>query len=60
MKITIEYEEKDEALDALNAGKILSALEEADNYLRGQLKHGDWEEKVCAAFEHARDLLRWQ
>jgi hypothetical protein len=60
MKITIEYDHEDDALEALNARKYLSAIEEADNYLRSCLKHGDNTEAVKAILEFTRERLRWQ
>jgi len=60
MKITIEYDHEDDALEALNARKYLSAIADADNYLRSCLKHGDNTEAVEVILEHARGLLRWQ
>jgi hypothetical protein len=60
MKITIEFDHEDDALTALNARKYLSAIEEADNYLRSCLKHGDNTEAVEVVLEHVRSLLRWE
>jgi hypothetical protein len=60
MEITIEFEYQDDALEALNARKYLSAIEEADNYLRSCIKHGDNTEAVEAILQHARSLLRWE
>lgn len=60
MKITIEYDNESDALLALNAGKYAAAIDDADSYLRSQLKHGDWDEKVDEMLEHARALLRWE
>lgn len=59
MKITIEYDNEEEAKEALNARKYLSAIEDADNYLRSCLKHGENTEAVEIILEHARSLLRW-
>lgn len=59
MKITIEFEDKDSAIEAMNAGKYLSAIEDADNYLRSCLKHGDHTDGVVTTLEHVRSLLRW-
>lgn len=60
MKITIEFDHEDDALHALNARKHLSAIEDADNYLRSCIQHGDNTEEVVVILEHARAMLRWQ
>ena len=60
MKITIEYDDIEDAKLALNAIKYLSAIEEADNYLRSCLKHGDNTDAVEVILEHVRELLRWE
>lgn len=60
MKITIEFDNQDEAIEAMNARKFLSAIEDADNYLRSCLKHGDNTEAVEEILEHARRMLRWE
>ena len=60
MKITIEYDDIEDAKLALNAIKYLSAIEEADNYLRSCLKHGDNDDSMVTVMEHVRDLLRWR
>lgn len=60
MKVTIEFDEIEDAKAALNSLKYISAIDETDNYLRSQIKHGDWDEKVYEMLEHARALLRWE
>jgi hypothetical protein len=40
MKVTIEYDEKDEAIDALNGTDWRIAMFEFDRELRGMVKHG--------------------
>jgi hypothetical protein len=40
MKVTIEYDDKDEAIQALNAEKWQGAMWKLDQELRGILKHG--------------------
>jgi hypothetical protein len=60
MKITIEFDDQCDAIQALNAGKYLSAISDADNYLRSCIKHGDNTEAVEIILEHARSMLRWE
>ena len=60
MKITIKFDHEDDALHALNAGKYLLAISDADNYLRSCIKHGDNTEAVEEILEHARRMLRWE
>jgi hypothetical protein len=60
MKIAIEYDNEEDAKEALNAGKYLSAISDADNYLRSCIKHGDNTEAVEIILEHARSMLRWE
>ena len=40
MKITIEFEDKDEAIQALNADRWQGAMWKLDQNLRGIVKHG--------------------
>jgi hypothetical protein len=58
MKITIEFEHEEEAIEALNGVKYFQAITDADNYLRSCLKHGDNPDNVIRILEHARELLR--
>lgn len=58
MKITIEFDTQDEALEAMNAGKYLAAMSDADNYLRSCLKHNEYEDGIEKLLEHVRSLLR--
>ena len=58
MKITIQYEHEEEAMEALNGTKYFQAITDADNYLRSCLKHGDNADNVITILEHARELLR--
>ena len=60
MKITLEFDNHEEALDALNAQKYLAAISEADNYLRSCIKHGDNTDAVEEILLHARRMLIWQ
>jgi hypothetical protein len=40
MKVTIEYDDKDEAIQALNADRWQGAMWKLDQELRGIVKHG--------------------
>ena len=60
MKITIEFDDIEDAKEAMNARKYLSAISDADNYLRSCIKHGDNTEAVEQILEHARRMLRWE
>ena len=63
MKITIEFEDKDEAIQALNAEKWQGALWQLDQKLRGIVKHGiignrDATETEMECFDKCREMLR--
>jgi hypothetical protein len=60
MKITIEFDDIEDAKEAMNARKYLTAIEDAYNYLRSCIKHGDNTEEVVVILEHARAMLRWE
>jgi hypothetical protein len=45
MKITLEFEDYEEAEVHLRGGDYFSALHEFKNWLRSEWKHGDYEEK---------------
>lgn len=60
MKITLEFDNHEEALDALNAPKYLTAIDAADSYLRNCMKHGDNTDEVEEILLHARRMLIWQ
>lgn len=57
MKITIEFDDKIDALMALNAWQFSSCLDDVDNYLRNTLKHGDLTDEVHDALQKVRDML---
>ena len=57
MKVIIEYEDKEEARMALCAAELLNCIDEVDNYLRSQIKHGDLSEDTQEALQKVRDLL---
>ena len=62
MKITIEYEDKTEAIQALNADRWQGALWKLDQELRGILKHGyirNREATDCEmeVYEKCREML---
>jgi hypothetical protein len=46
MKVTIEFEDQDEAMTALNAGYWKSVVFNLDQYLRNTIKHSDEDETV--------------
>jgi hypothetical protein len=45
MKITLEFDSYEEAEDHLKGGEYYLALHEFKNWLRSELKHGDYEGK---------------
>lgn len=65
MKVTIEYEDKDDAMDALNGTKWKVAIFELDQELRGIVKHGyigNREATECEieVYDKCRKMLREQ
>lgn len=63
MKVTIEYEDKDEAIQALNADRWQHALWKLDQNLRSIVKHGYFgnrEATECEikVYEECREMLR--
>lgn len=63
MKITIEYDDKDEAIQAINAERWQGALWKLDQNLRGIVKHGyigNREATECEilAFDKCRMMIR--
>jgi hypothetical protein len=63
MKVTIEYEDKDEAIQALNADRWQGALWKLDQELRGIVKHGYIGNREATDFEievynKCREMLR--
>ena len=63
MKITIEFEDKDEAIQALNAEKWQGAMWKLDQELRGIVKHGfigSREATNCEieSYDQCRKMLR--
>lgn len=57
MKITIEYEDIEEARLAMNAIKYAAANDEAYNKIRGILKHCDISEETEKYLEEIRNIL---
>lgn len=57
MKVTIEFDNEDEAIQALNASKLNSLIFEFDQYLRGEIKYGDHTEEICDHYEAVRERL---
>lgn len=63
MKITIEFEDKDEAIQALNAERWQGAMWKLDQELRGIVKHGyigNREATNCEieTYDQCREMLR--
>ena len=63
MKITIEFEDKDEAIQALNADRWQGAMWKLDQELRGIVKHGyigNREATECEieVYNKCREMLR--
>jgi hypothetical protein len=63
MKITIEYDDKNEAIQALNSERWQGAMWKLDQELRGIVKHGyiaSREATDCEieAYNKCRDMLR--
>jgi hypothetical protein len=46
MKVTLEFDDQDEAMTALNAGYWKSVVFNLDQYLRNTIKHSDEDETV--------------
>jgi hypothetical protein len=63
MKITIEYDNEQEAIQALNAGNWQQAMWQLDQELRGIVKHGYIENREATdceieTFSKCRKMLR--
>ena len=63
MKVTIEYDEKADAIDALNGTDWRIAMFELDQELRGMVKHGYEKSKELIdceveTYHKCRELLR--
>ena len=62
MKITIEYDDKDEAIQALKSERWQGAMWKLDQELRGILKHGyignrEATDSEMEVYEKCRDML---
>ena len=60
MKATLTFnlpEETDEHQLALNAGKVLGAIQDFDNYLRAKLKYEELSETESQIYRAVRDKL---
>jgi hypothetical protein len=57
MKITIEYDDDEQAKHALKAMDYFSSLLEMDEWLRSQIKYGNIPSEVAATYQKARDQL---
>lgn len=65
MKVTIKFDDKYEALDAMQGADWHSAMWELDQELRGIVKHGyignrEAHELEIEAFEKCRQMIREQ
>ena len=63
MKVTIEYDNQTEAIQALNAGNWQQAMWQLDKELRGIVKHGyignrEAHNLEIETFSKCRDMLR--
>ena len=63
MKVTIEYDNEQEAIQALNAGNWQNAMWQLDQELRGILKHGyignrEAHDLEIEAYTKCREMLR--
>jgi len=50
-------EENDEHREALQAGKVLGAIQEFDNFLRAKIKYEDLSENDYKIYESVREKL---
>ncbi len=57
MKITIEFDDKEDALAAMKAYDYLCVITEIDNYCRGILKHSDCGDEVASHFDKIRNMI---
>lgn len=57
MKITLEFDDRSDAIVALHAWEFSCCIDVVDDYLRGILKHGDVSEEVHDALQKVRDIL---
>lgn len=60
MKATLTFnlpEEQDEHQQALNAGKVLGAIQEFDNFLRAKLKYEELTEADQITYSYVREKL---
>ena len=63
MKVTIEYDNEQEAIQALNAGNWQNAMWQLDQELRGIVKHGyigsrEAHDLEIEGYEKCREMLR--
>lgn len=57
MKITVEYDELEQAQYALHANDMRCAIDDALQHIRTNLKHGDPSEETGKELEAIRSLL---
>lgn len=58
MKVTIEFDEEQDAILALQATNWYNVVFEFDQYLRGEIKHGDHSYEIHDHYEAIRERLR--
>jgi hypothetical protein len=58
MKITLEFDNIEEAQLAINGSKYAAAIFEYDQYLRGKIKHETLPEDMYIAYDDSREKLR--
>jgi hypothetical protein len=58
MKITLEFDNIEEAQLAINGSKYAAALFEYDQYLRGKLKYETLPEDMYISYDDSREKLR--
>jgi hypothetical protein len=58
MKITLEFDNIEEAQLAINGSKYAAAIFNYDQYLRGKLKYETLPEDMYIAYDDSREKLR--
>lgn len=58
MKVTIEFDEEQDAILALQANNWYNVVFEFDQYLRGEIKYGNHTDEIYDHYESVRERLR--
>lgn len=58
MKVTIEFDEEQDAILALQANNWYNVVFEFDQYLRGEIKYGNHTSEIYDHYESVRERLR--